>query len=166
MKRAIYPGTFDPITYGHVDIIKRSSKLCDELVVAVAYHTAKTPVFSIDERVEMIKSVTKDFKNVRVECFEGMLVDFVHSHKANALIRGLRTFSDFEYEFQLALTNRRLAPDIETVFIMSSVENTFVSGSLLKQIASIGGDLSAFVPECIADKLKGKLKRGTDGPLP
>ena len=166
MKTAIYPGTFDPITHGHIDVIKRSARLWDKLIVAVAYHTSKTPVFSLEERVEMTKAVSKDFKNVEVVSFEGMLVDYVHSKNANVIIRGLRTFSDFEYEFQLALTNRRMAEDIETVFIMSSVENTFVSGSLLKQIASLGGDLQAFVPQCIADKLCGKLKRGADGPLP
>lgn len=165
MKKAIYPGTFDPVTLGHIDIIKRSTKLCDELIVAVAYHTAKTTVFDINERIEMIEAAIKDLKNVKVVEFKGMLVDFVHAQNANIIIRGLRTFSDYEYELQLALANRRMAPDIETVFIMSSVENTFVSATLLKQIASIGGDLNSFVPECVANKLKGKLKHRIDGPL-
>ena len=156
---AIYPGTFDPVTYGHIDLIKRASYIFSQVIVAVARHTPKTPLFTVDERIQMLKDVTKGMKTVSIEPFEGLVTDFAREHKSKVLVRGLRMLSDFEYEFQMALTNRRIAEKIETVFLMPSEHYSFLSSTLLKEAASLGADVSSFVPKIIEKKLRERLKR-------
>ena len=157
MKRAVYPGSFDPITYGHLDVIERGSRIADELVVAIADNAMKTPLFSLDERVAMVRETTSHLPNVSVTSFKGLTVDFVQSQKAAMILRGIRTVSDFEFEFSMALTNRSMAPGIETVFVMSSQKHSFYNSSIVKQIVSLGGDISPFAPECVARRLREKL---------
>jgi pantetheine-phosphate adenylyltransferase len=156
---AIYPGTFDPVTYGHIDIIDRAAKLFDEVIVGVAYNINKTPMFTKEERKDLIKTVTKKYKNVRVEMFNGLLVDFAKSQKANVIIRGLRAISDFEYEFQMSLTNRKLAPGITTMFLMPNEKYTYLNSSLVRELSKLKGDISNFVPPVVEKKLKLKLKQ-------
>lgn len=156
---AIYPGSFDPVTYGHIDLIKRATQIFDEVIVAVADNSRKKPLFSLKERLEMIKEATRDIKNIRVESFDGLVVDFARAKKINVIIRGLRMISDFEYEFQMALTNRRLAEDVETIFLMPSEGYSFLSSTLLKEAASLGADISSFVPKFVEKKLKEQLKK-------
>jgi len=156
---AIYPGSFDPVTYGHLDVIKRAARIFPKVIVAVANNTAKNSLFSIQERVEMLKEVTNSIGGVEVESFNTLLIDYARTKKIQVLIRGLRMTSDFEYEFQIALTNRRLAEDIETVFLMPSEHFSFVSSKLLKEVASLGADISSFVPKSIEQKLRTKLKK-------
>lgn len=156
-KIAIYPGSFDPVTYGHLDVIKRANRIFSNVIVAVAKNTQKNTLFTMDERVALMKEVTKDFKNVTIEIFEGLVTDFARQHNINVLVRGLRMTSDFEYEFQMALTNRRLAETIETVFLMPSEGYSFLSSTLIKEAASLGADISSFVPEYVEKKLKEKL---------
>lgn len=158
-EKAVYPGTFDPITYGHIDIIKRALGVVSEVVIAVAHNPDKKPLFSAQERLQMVKEAVKDFDNVSVEDFDSLVVDFAHSKNIHVIIRGLRMLSDFEYEFQMALTNRRLVPDIETIFLMPSEPYSYLSSKLLKEIASLGADLSNFVPPFVAKKLKSKFKK-------
>lgn len=158
-ERAIYPGTFDPITYGHIDLIKRALGVFSEVVVAVAHNPEKKPLFSVKERIEMVKEATKDLDNVIIEDFNSLVVDFARSRKISVIIRGLRMLSDFEYEFQMALTNRRLAPDVETIFLMPSESYSYLSSRLLKETASLGADLSNFVPNLVENKLKEKFKK-------
>lgn len=158
MKKGIYPGSFDPVTLGHLDIIKRASKLADELVVGVLINSSKKSLFTIGERVELLKRVTKDMPNVTIKSFDGLLVDFAKEEKADVLVRGLRAVTDFEYEIQLAHTNHKMLPEVDTVFFTTSVEYSFVSSSLVREIASYGGDISAFVPECIKDDIIRKYK--------
>jgi len=153
----IYPGTFDPITTGHLDVIRRASKLCGSLIVGVLNNTQKTPVFSTEERIGMIGKCTAGIGNITVEGFEGLLVDYVRQKKADAIIRGVRSFSDFEHEFQMASLNRMLAPDIETVFIMAASDYSFVSSTLLREIASFGGDLSKLAPPQIINEIYERL---------
>ena len=157
-RKAIYPGSFDPVTYGHIDLIKRATHVFDEIVVAVAKNLQKQPLFSIDERVSMLKETTKDIKGIRIEVFDGLVIDYARKNKINVLIRGLRMISDFEYELQMALTNRRLAENIETVFLMPSEGYSFLSSTLIKEAASLGGDVSSFVPAAVARNLKERLK--------
>ena len=157
MKRAVYPGTFDPVTYGHLDVIKRGSKIFDELIVAVGHNPFKTPIFTVEERKEMLSKNTRKIQNVRVDCFEGMLTDYMEEMQTNIILRGIRTVSDFEYEFQRALTNRVLKTDIETVFIMTSQEYSFLNSSLIKEAVSLGGDISKFVPSDVEKLLSQKL---------
>jgi len=157
MRRAVYPGTFDPVTYGHLDAIKRGSKIFDELVVAVGHNPLKEPLFTINERMNMISTNTKKLKNTRVDCFEGMLTDYMKEMQTNVILRGIRTLSDFEYEFQRALTNRVLKADIETVFIMTSQEYSFLNSSLIKEAVSLGGDISMFVPSDVEKLLQQKF---------
>lgn len=154
---AIYPGSFDPVTFGHLDLIKRATVVFDEVIVAVAKNTQKNPLFSTEERVDMVKENTEGIEKIRVESFEGLIIDFAHSRKANILMRGVRMFSDFEYEFQMALTNRRLDESIETVFLMPSEGRSFASSTLIKEIVSLGADVSTFVPQSVALRLKDKL---------
>ena len=144
---AVYPGSFDPITNGHLDIIKRSAKIYDKVIVAVLLNIEKKCLFSLEERVELVKRVTNDLKNVEVIFFEGLLVDFVKQNKSNVIIKGLRTVQDFEYEFQMALMNSKLDPDIETVFMMTSSSYSYVSSSAVKQVAKFGGSLEGLVPD-------------------
>ena len=157
MRKAIYPGTFDPVTYGHLDVIRRGSKIFDELVVAVGHNPLKTPIFTIKERMDMISTNTREIKNTSVDCFEGMLTDYMKEKQTNVILRGIRTVSDFEYEFQRALTNRVLKADIETVFIMTSQEYSFLNSSLIKEAVSLGGDISMFVPSDVGKLLQRKL---------
>lgn len=157
-KKAIYPGTFDPITFGHIDLIKRAQEIFPEVIVAVAHNPHKKPLFSLEERVAMLKKVTAKLKRVRVEDFSGLVVDYAHKHKINVLVRGLRMISDFEYEFQMALTNRKLAPDVETIFLMPQESFSYLSSKLLKEAAFLGADLSSFVPDFVEKALKNKLK--------
>jgi pantetheine-phosphate adenylyltransferase len=161
MKRqaAIYPGSFDPVTYGHLDVIKRATRIFPQVYVAVANNTSKQAIFTIEERVALLKKVTKGMKGVIVESFDTLVIKYARQKKINVLIRGLRMTSDFEYEFQIALTNRRLADDIETVFLMPSEKHSFVSSSLLKEVASLGADISSFVPKVVEIELKKILQR-------
>ncbi|MDA0836151.1 MAG: pantetheine-phosphate adenylyltransferase [Planctomycetota bacterium] len=154
MNKALYPGSFDPITYGHLDLIRRGAKTFDQLVVAVARNTGKKSIFSPDERVEIIVSLTQEFSNVEVTQFEGMTVEFARRNGCGVILRGLRTMADFEYESQLAFINRTLAPDVETVLMMSSQEYTFVSSKWIKEAVIFGADVSRFVPDSVAKQLK------------
>ncbi|MBL8013959.1 MAG: pantetheine-phosphate adenylyltransferase [Candidatus Omnitrophica bacterium] len=156
---AIYPGSFDPVTFGHLDVIKRATRIFPKVIVAVANNTSKKALFSIEERVALLKKVTGGLNGVTVESFDSLVIDYARLKKVNVLIRGLRMTSDFEYEFQIALTNRRLAQDIETVFLMPSEHHSFVSSSLLKEVASLGADISSFVPKAVEATLKKRLKQ-------
>lgn len=151
MKSAIYPGSFDPATYGHIDIIKRAADIFDHLTVSVLNNKGKTPLFSVEERVNIIKEVTKDIPNVSVASYEGLLVDYCKQSNAGVIIRGLRAITDFEYELQLAQTNRKLGEDVDTIFLTTSLEYAYLSSSTVKEVASFGGDISKFVPPFIAD---------------
>ena len=155
---AIYPGSFDPLTFGHLDIIKRASKLSDELIVGVLNNNAKSPLFSVEERVRMINETTESLGNVRVVSFQGLLADFAREMKADMIVRGLRAITDFEYELTMAQTNHKLEPDVETVFLTTSLEYSYLSSTIVKEVASYGGDISQFVPEAIAEKVTEKLK--------
>lgn len=157
MRKAVYPGTFDPVTYGHLDVIKRGSRIFDELVVAVGHNPLKDPLFTIKERMDMISKNIRGIKNTRVDCFKGMLTDYMKEMQTNVILRGIRTVSDFEYEFQRALTNRVLKTDIETVFIMTSQEYSFLNSSLIKEAVSLGGDISMFVPSDVEKLLQRKF---------
>ncbi|GAA3543834.1 pantetheine-phosphate adenylyltransferase [Zobellella aerophila] len=156
--RVIYPGTFDPITNGHLDLIERASLLFDEVVVGVAFSPSKRPLFELEERVELVKEVTAALGNVTVVGFSGLLVDFAKNHQANVLIRGLRAVSDFEYEFQLANMNRRLMPTLESVFLTPAEENSFISSTLVKEVAIHGGNIDQFVPAAVAEAVANKLR--------
>jgi len=156
VRRAIYPGSFDPVTNGHLDVIERAARLFDEIIVAVAFNEAKTALFTAAERVAMIEDVVRVFPNVRVAKFSGLLVNFVQEQQALAVIRGLRAISDFEFEFQMALMNRKLAPQVETIFLTPKEETTYLSSRIVKEIARLGGDVRAFVPDSIASALRGK----------
>lgn len=158
MLRAIYPGSFDPVTVGHVDIIKRSAAITDELIVGVLQNNKKSPLFSVEERVKMLAEVTKDIKNVKVVPFEGLLIDFAKEMDAKVIVRGLRAVTDFEYELQMAQTNRKLDSEIETLFLTTSLEYSYLSSSTVKEIAGFGGNVGQFVPEFVADKIKEKIK--------
>ncbi len=153
MKKAIYPGTFDPITYGHIDIIERAVSIFDEVVVTVATNPRKSPMFSVDERLDMIRHATSHLKQISYDCFDGLLVDYAKKNEAQALIRGLRAVSDFEFEFQLALTNRKLSSELVTVFLMPGEKYTYLNSTIVKEIAAFGADISPFVPQNVSDKL-------------
>jgi pantetheine-phosphate adenylyltransferase len=155
MRRAIYPGSFDPITNGHLDVIQRASQLFDELVVAVALNDQKhkSSLFSLEERFTTLQEVCHDIPNVRIARLEGLLVNFARQHGASAIVRGLRAVSDFEFEFQMALMNRKMEPTIETIFLMPKEDYTYLSSRIVKEIARLGGDISAFVPACVVPAL-------------
>ena len=159
MSTAVYPGSFDPITNGHIDVIKRGARVFDKVVVAVADNPAKQALFTKEERVEMIRECSKPYRNVEVDAFDGLVVDYVHRKKAGVILRGIRTISDFEYEYQMALTNRTFAGDIETVFVMTHEEYSFVSSRLIKEAVSMGGDVSSFVPKDVEKRLKARYKK-------
>ncbi len=161
----MYPGTFDPVTLGHYDIIKRASGVSDKLVIGVLPNSAKNPWFTVEERMELIRKVTADMKNVVVESFDGLTVDFGRKIGANVIVRGLRAITDFEYELQIAQINHKLNPDIDTIFFTTSVEYSYVSSSIAKEVARYGGDITGFVPAAIIDDLyaKAKIKSRTQG---
>lgn len=158
MKKAVFPGSFDPITNGHIDVIKRALKLFDQIIIGVARREEKSPIFSLEEREALVKKVTANIKRVEVKAFDGLLVDFVKQENACTIIRGLRTISDFDYEFQMALTNRKIAPEIETIFFLASEQYAYLSASLVKEIARMGGNLTEFLPEPVVEALKKKYK--------
>ena len=158
MKNAIYPGSFDPVTLGHLDIIRRSSRLVDHLIVGVLNNNAKMPLFSVEERVKMLEEVTKDFPNVKIIPFEGLLVEFAKQMDAKVIVRGLRAITDFEYELQMSQTNHKIEPEIETLFLTTSLEFSFLSSTTVKEVASFGGDITQFVPEVIVKKIKEKME--------
>ena len=157
MLRAIYPGSFDPVTYGHRDIIERSSKIVDELIVGVLCNKAKMPLFSVEERVRILEEVTKYLDNVRIVPFHGLLVEFAAKMGAGLIIRGLRAITDFEYELQMSQTNHKLEPNVETMFLTTGIEYSYLSSTTVKEIAAFGGDLSQFVPEAVAVELMKKM---------
>ncbi|MCB1211201.1 MAG: pantetheine-phosphate adenylyltransferase [Verrucomicrobiales bacterium] len=160
MRRAIYPGSFDPITNGHLDVLQRATGLFDELVIAVARDNAKQSLFTVEERVELIREATVGIPKLVVKSFDGLLVEFARKENAVALVRGLRAVSDFEFEFQLALMNRKLEPNLETVFLMPREELTYISSRIVKEIGRLGGDVSLFVPPNVAKSLLAKLRSG------
>ncbi|MDD5348326.1 MAG: pantetheine-phosphate adenylyltransferase [Candidatus Omnitrophica bacterium] len=157
--KAIYPGTFDPVTFGHIDLIKRAHAIFPQLIVAVAHNPQKKPLFSVQERLAMIKQVTKGMSGVRVVDFKGLMVHFARTQKIHVIVRGLRMISDFEYEFQMALTNRKLAQDVETIFLMPHESYSYVSSKLLKEAAFLGADLSKFLPKFVEQTLKKRIGR-------
>ncbi|MBT3812534.1 MAG: pantetheine-phosphate adenylyltransferase [Gammaproteobacteria bacterium] len=157
---AIYPGTFDPVTNGHLDIIARAAKLYYKVIVAVAVNSNKTPLFSIEQRVALLEQVTTEFANVNIIGFDNLLVDCAKQQGANVVLRGLRAISDFEYEFQLAGMNRRLSPELETMFLTPAEQYEFISSSMIKEIARLGGDVTEFVPENVLNHLMKKFNRG------
>ena len=159
MKRAIYPGSFDPVTLGHIDIIRRSAPLVDELVIGVLNNNAKSPLFSVEERVKMLDEVVKNLQNVKVVPFEGLLVEFAKRMDARMIERGLRAITDFEYELQMAQTNQKLSGDLETVFLTTSLQYSYLSSTTVKEVAAFGGDISQFVPETVIDRIQEKIKR-------
>jgi len=156
---AIYPGSFDPVTYGHIDIIKRAQEIFSEVIVAVAHNPHKKPLFSVRERVAMLKKATAGLRGIEITDFDGLVINFARKQKSRVLIRGLRMLSDFEYEFQMALTNRKLSPDIETIFLMPQESFSYLSAKLLKEAASLGADLSSFVPDFVEKALREKLRK-------
>lgn len=157
MLRAIYPGSFDPVTFGHIDIIRRSASMVDELIVGVLNNNAKIPLFSVEERVRMLEKVLKDMPNVKCIPFEGLLVDFAHETGARMVIRGLRAITDFEYELQMAQTNRVLARDVDTMFLTTSLEYAYLSSTTVKEAAYFGADISKFAPEYVVEKVREKF---------
>jgi pantetheine-phosphate adenylyltransferase len=157
MRIAIYAGSFDPITRGHEDLMRRSLGFADRLVVAVAKNASKTPVFTMDERVALIRAATEDESRIEVKSFDGLLVDFAKAVNARVFIRGLRAVSDFEYEYQMALMNRHLAPNLETIFMVPSLETTYISASLVREVARFGGDVSGLVHPAVAKALRAKF---------
>ena len=157
MSVAVYPGSFDPVTLGHFDIIERTSKIMDRLIIGVLNNNAKSPLFSVEERVNMLKSVTKEIPNVEVQSFNGLLIDFVRKNNANVIVRGLRAITDFEYELQLSQTNRVIAPEIDTLFLTTNLKYSYLSSSIVKEIAMYDGDISAFLHPEIADLVKKKF---------
>ena len=157
--KALYPGTFDPPTNGHVDLIQRGSKLFEHLTVAILNNPVKNPLFTVAERVEMLKEVTASLPNVSVATFDGMMVDFARKLGAHAVLRGIRAISDYEYEFQMALMNRRLAPEIETVFLQPAGRYSFISSRMLKEVFSFGGDVTGLVPPNVLKRLRGRMAK-------
>ncbi|MBR5473957.1 MAG: pantetheine-phosphate adenylyltransferase [Lachnospiraceae bacterium] len=157
MKKAIYPGSFDPVTYGHLDIIERSAKMADELVVGVLMNNAKRPMFTVEERLEMLREETKHLPNVKVQAFDGLLVDFVREIDASVIVRGLRAVTDFEYELQMAQTNRKIAPDLDTIFLTTDLRYAYLSSSIVKEVAYWQGDISAFVPPAVAERIRERV---------
>ena len=157
MRRAVYPGSFDPITFGHLDIIRRSASMVDELIVGVLVNRSKTPLFSAQERVNMIKELTKDLGNVRVEAFSGLLVDLARETGAQFIVRGLRAITDFEYELQMAQTNRIMNPDVDTLFLTTNLEYAYLSSTTVKEVASFGGDISHFVPDYVMKRIMDRV---------
>lgn len=159
MKSAIYPGSFDPVTFGHIDIIKRCARIYDDLTIAVLNNPVKTPLFSTSERVKIIEDIVKDMPNVKVASYEGLLVDFAKENGINVIVRGLRAVTDFEYELQMAQTNKQLCPSIETIFITTALEYAYLSSTTVREAAFFGGDISKFVPDNVARLVYEKYKK-------
>ncbi len=159
MKVAVCPGSFDPITIGHMDVVTRAAKLFDKVIVLISVNAAKSSLFTMEERVGFAKKATAHLENVTVDSYDGLLADYLKMKGACAIVKGLRAVSDFEYEFQMSLANKKLNPDAETIFFTAAGENMYLSSSLVKQMASFGGDISGFVPECIADDIKKRLTK-------
>ena len=159
MTTAVYPGSFDPVTLGHFDIIMRTSQTMDRVVIGVLNNQAKKPLFTVEERVEMLKSVTQPFSNVEIQCFDGLTIDFARKNHAQVIIRGLRAVTDFEYELQLAQTNRVIAPEIDTMFLATSLKYSYLSSSIVKEIASLGGEIGEFLHPQVAEKILDKYAR-------
>lgn len=157
MRIAVYPGSFDPITNGHLNIIERAAKIFDKIIVGVANNSKKSTLFSAPERIDMIKEVTKNLEKVKIQSFSGLLIDFMKSNKASIIIRGMRAISDFEHESQLALMNKRLAPEIETIFMVTCSKYSYLDSSIVKEIASLNGCINQLVPEIVEKKLREKL---------
>lgn len=158
--RAIYPGSFDPVTYGHLDIIERAAKKVDHLTVAILNNPSKNSTFSLDERIQLLKEETKDLPNVEIDYFSGLLTDYAMKKKCTTMIRGLRAVSDFEYEMQMALVNKKINNEVETLFMVSSSKYAYLSSSIVKEVAMLGGEVSCFVPEKVEQALKNKFKGG------
>jgi pantetheine-phosphate adenylyltransferase len=158
MKIAIYPGTFDPITYGHIDVIERAAEIFDTVIVAVARNSSKQPLFTMEERAKLISAVVKKYRNVKVDSFQGLLVEYARKKKATSIVRGLRAVSDFEYEFQMALTNRKLVGNISTVFLMPHEKYTYLNSTIVREIGLYGGDISGFVPPLVRKAIEKKVK--------
>ena len=159
MRRAIYPGSFDPVTFGHIDMIERSAKIVDELVVAILNNSAKNPLFSVEERVSMLKEMTNHVPNVKIQFFDGLLIDYAKKIEATIIIRGLRAVTDFEYELQIAQTNRIVSSEIDTIFLTTSLEYAYLSSTIVKEVASYGGDISHFVPKQLIPQIYEKYVR-------
>lgn len=159
MRVGIYPGSFDPVTLGHLDIILRSSKMFDKLIIAVLRNSSKKPLFTVEERVKLLQKVTYNIPNIEIESFDGLLVDFAKKKDAIAIVRGLRAVSDFEYELQIAQTNHKIYPDIDTIFLTTGLEYSYLSSSIVREIASYGGDISQFVPESIVPLVYKKYEK-------
>ncbi len=159
MKTAICPGSFDPVTYGHIDIIKRAASIFDKVIVGVLVNVQKKPWFTIEERIDLLRKTVGDVPNVEIAGFDGLLVDFAAKNNAKVLVKGLRAVSDFEYEFQMALTNSKLNDTVETVFLTTSSENMYLSSSIVKQVGLLGGDISPFVPECVHDEILMRINK-------
>ena len=157
MSIAVYPGSFDPVTLGHLDIIERTARIMDRVIIGVLNNNSKTPLFSVEERVNMLRSVTAHITNVEVQSFDGLLVDFVRKNGANGIVRGLRAITDFEYELQLSQTNRIIAPEIDTLFLTTNLKYSYLSSSIVKEIATYHGDISAFLPPEILEQVEKKI---------
>ena len=155
--RAVYPGTFDPVTYGHIDLIRRARRIFSEVIVAVGRNPGKAPIFTVEERMQLLRRATKGMPGVSVDAFDALVVDYVRRKKARVMLRGLRMLSDFEYEFQMALTNRKLNEAVETIFMMPSESHSYVSATLIKEAGALGANLSAFVPPYVAEALRRRL---------
>ena len=163
MNIAIYPGSFDPVTNGHLDIIERTARTFDKVIVAILINSSKTPTFTIEEKIDMLKKATAHIPNVEIEFFDGLLVDFVRKKKAKVIVKGLRAISDFEYEFQMAMLNKSVAPDIETLFMMTNNKYSYLSSSIVKELGRLGANISEYVPEAIIDNVIEKLRKDWEG---
>lgn len=159
IRTAVYPGSFDPLTFGHLDIIERACEIFDKLIVSIFINPSKKPLFSLEERIDILKNVLKDKKNIKIDCFDGLLVDYMKKKNLKVIIRGLRAVSDLEYEFQYAAANRTLDPNIETIFFMPRLRYSYLSSSVVREIVRFGGDVSKMVPPYVVEKIKEKIKK-------
>lgn len=158
-RTVIYPGSFDPVTLGHLEVVRRAAKMFDKVIVAVLINSSKKPSFSIEERIELLRDAVDGLDNVEVAGFEGLLAEYCRERKVNAIVKGLRAVSDFEYEFQMAIANKKLNPELETIFITANADAMYLSSSMVREIGSMGGDISNFVPECVHDRIVERLRK-------